>query len=206
VISSLAYPNLLGNKRLGCCCCRKTCPSTVASTVFSRLLPLVNDEGFQLHCKGNALRILQMVMTNDFYTCHLSPFSSFLLSDWEKYYQILCGKTPSIHDQNGSELSKLLLAAKSSLHSSSWEMRSTAIEILVEIICFLKQRRSDLTINILKGSLFSYTECQGITNRMSLTSEENCNDRHQYKIIAMIVNHCISCHSSNQQGKQERQQ
>jgi integrator complex subunit 7 len=71
-------------------------------------------------------------------------------------------------------------------------MRSTAIEILVEIICFLKQRRSDLTINILKGSLFSYTECQGITNRMSLTSEENCNDRHQYKIIAMIVNHCIS--------------
>jgi hypothetical protein len=23
VVSSLAYPNLLGNKRLGCCCCRR---------------------------------------------------------------------------------------------------------------------------------------------------------------------------------------
>jgi hypothetical protein len=22
VVSSLAYPNLLGNKRLGCCCCK----------------------------------------------------------------------------------------------------------------------------------------------------------------------------------------
>jgi integrator complex subunit 7 len=48
---------------------RKACPSTVARTVFSRLLPLVHDGDFPLHCKSNVLRIMQKVMTNDFCTC-----------------------------------------------------------------------------------------------------------------------------------------
>ncbi|GJN37748.1 hypothetical protein PR202_gb26734 [Eleusine coracana subsp. coracana] len=106
--------------------------------------------------------------------------------------QILCGKAPSIHDHNGPELSKLVLAAESSLHSSSWEMQGAAIEILVEILCFLKQGSSDLTMTILKGSTFECTECQGNTNIMSLTSEENGKYRHLYKIIAAIMNHSIS--------------
>jgi hypothetical protein len=62
------------------------------------------------------------------------------------------------------------LVAESSLHSSSWETQSTTIEILVKIVCFLNQQRSDLTITM-KGSAFSYTKCQGITNKMSLTFE-----------------------------------
>ncbi|KAK3160083.1 hypothetical protein QOZ80_1BG0054990 [Eleusine coracana subsp. coracana] len=145
--------------------CRNTCQCTVARFIFSRLLPLV-DEDFPLHCKSKLFRILLKV--------------------------ILCGKAPSIHDHNGPELSKLVLAAESSLHSSSWEMQGAAIEILVEILCFLKQGSSDLTMTILKGSTFECTECQGNTNIMSLTSEENGKYRHLYKIIAAIMNHSIS--------------
>jgi integrator complex subunit 7 len=71
-------------------------------------------------------------------------------------------------------------------------MQGTAIEVLVELLCSLKQGRSDQTITILKSSTFAYTECQDITNRMSLAFEENGNDRHLYKIIAMIMNHNVS--------------
>ncbi|XP_062206684.1 uncharacterized protein LOC133908584 isoform X3 [Phragmites australis] len=124
---------------------RNTCHFPVIRTVFVRLLPLIDDEDFPLHCKSDVLRILQ---------------------------KVFCGKAPSIHHDNGSELSKLILAAENSLHSSSLEMQGTALEILVEVLCFLKQARPDLTVTTLKGSSFAYSECQGITN-MSLIYEEN---------------------------------
>ena len=69
-------------------------------------------------------------------------------------FQMLCSKASSNHHANGSELSKLLLAAESSLDSSSLEMEGTAMEILVEIFCILKEVRSD-NISVLKGSSFA---------------------------------------------------
>jgi len=66
---------------------------------------------------------------------------------------MLCCKASSNHHANGSELSKLLLAAESSL-DSSLEMQGTALEILVEIFCILKEVRSD-NISVLKGSSFA---------------------------------------------------
>ena len=68
-------------------------------------------------------------------------------------FQMLCCKASSNHHANGSELSKLLLAAESSL-DSSLEMQGTALEILVEIFCILKEVRSD-NISVLKGSSFA---------------------------------------------------
>jgi len=115
-----------------------------------------------------------------------------LLSDWIILFQIFCGKASGIHHLSGSELSKLLVAAESYLHSSSLEMQGTALEILVEVFCILKQARPDLNMTILKGSSFAYAECQGVTNNVSLTSEENCMNRALYKIIAMIVNYILS--------------
>ncbi|XP_062206674.1 uncharacterized protein LOC133908584 isoform X2 [Phragmites australis] len=143
---------------------RNTCHFPVIRTVFVRLLPLIDDEDFPLHCKSDVLRILQ---------------------------KVFCGKAPSIHHDNGSELSKLILAAENSLHSSSLEMQGTALEILVEVLCFLKQARPDLTVTTLKGSSFAYSECQGITN-MSLIYEENGKDSPLYRIITAIMDHSIS--------------
>uniref|UniRef100_A0A0A9EB61 Integrator complex subunit 7-like C-terminal domain-containing protein n=1 Tax=Arundo donax TaxID=35708 RepID=A0A0A9EB61_ARUDO len=144
---------------------RNTCHFPVIQTVFGRLIPLIDDEDFPLHCRSNVLRILQ---------------------------KMFCGKAPSINHGNGSELSKLVLAAENSLRSSSWEMQGTALEILVEILCFLKQARPDLTITTLNGSSFAYAECQGTTNNMPLTYEENGKDRPLSKIITAIVNHSVS--------------
>ncbi|TVU22305.1 hypothetical protein EJB05_31990 [Eragrostis curvula] len=147
--------------------------SSSMKSMALKLLPLVNDEDFTLQCKSDMLRILQ---------------------------KILCGKAPSIHDDNASELSKLLLATESSLHSSSSEMQSTAFEILVEIVCFLKQAKSDLPVTVLKSSTFAYTECQGITDSMSLTYDE-----HLHNIIAAIMNHSISLINQviNKEGKND---
>jgi hypothetical protein len=49
VVSSLAYPNLHGNKRLGCCCCcnqmfQKTGIGTLVS-ILKNPRPPVEDEG-----------------------------------------------------------------------------------------------------------------------------------------------------------------
>ena len=102
---------------------------------------------------------------------------------------MLCSKALSNHHANGSELSKLLLAAESSL-DSSLEMQGTALEILVEIFCILKEMRSD-NISVLKGSSFTYAEWQGVMNNIPLT-EENSMNGPLCKIITMIVNHIIS--------------
>ncbi|CAL4964598.1 unnamed protein product [Urochloa decumbens] len=144
---------------------RNTYHVPIIRTVFGRLLPLIDDDDFSLDCKGDLLRILQ---------------------------KIFCGKALSIHHFNGSELSKLLLAAESSLDSSSLEMQGTALEILVEVFCILKQARPDLSMTILKGSSFAYAECQGITNNTPLISEENGMNIPLCKIITMIVNYIIS--------------
>lgn len=144
---------------------RNTYHFSVIRTVFGRLLPLIDDEDLSLDCKSYVLRILQ---------------------------KNFCGKASGIHHFDGSELSKLLLAAESYLHSSSLEMQGTALEILVEIFCILKQVRPDLNMTILKGLPFAYAECQGATNNISLTSEENGMDRPLYNIITMIVNYIIS--------------
>ncbi|RLN24085.1 uncharacterized protein C2845_PM07G03860 [Panicum miliaceum] len=106
--------------------------------------------------------------------------------------QIFCGNASGIHHLSGSELSKLLLAAESYLHSSSLEMQGTALEILVEIFCILKQARPVLNMTILKGSSFAFAEGQGVTNNVPLTSEENGINRALYKIITIIVNYIIS--------------
>ena len=104
-------------------------------------------------------------------------------------FQMLCSKASSNHHANGSELSKLLLAAESSL-DSSLEMQGTALEILVEIFCILKEVRSD-NISVLKDSSFAYAEWQGMMNNIPLT-EDNSMNGPLCKIIAMIVNHIIS--------------
>ncbi|OEL17356.1 hypothetical protein BAE44_0021625 [Dichanthelium oligosanthes] len=137
-------------------------PATVfpVMTVFGRLLPLIDDEDFSLDCKSDVLRILQ---------------------------KVFCGKASGIHHFNGSELSKLLLSAESSLQSSSLEMQGTALEILVEVFCILKQVRPDVNMTILTGSSFAYAECQGVTSDIPLTSEEN-----EDKIITLIVNYIAS--------------
>jgi integrator complex subunit 7 len=103
---------------------------------------------------------------------------------------MLCCKASSNHHANGSELSKLLLAAESSLDSSSLEMQGIALQILVEIFCILKEVRSD-NISVLKGSSFAYAEWQGMMNNIPLT-EDNSMNGPLCKIIAMIVNHIIS--------------
>ncbi|WVZ71879.1 hypothetical protein U9M48_020411 [Paspalum notatum var. saurae] len=143
---------------------RNTCHFPVVRTVFGRLLPLIDDEDFPLDCKSDVLRILQ---------------------------KMFCGKVPNIHHINGSELSMLLRAAESSLHSSSLEMQDTALEILVQIFCVLKEMRPDDMI-VLKDSSFGYAEWKGVINNTPLTSEENDMNRPLCKVITMIVNHIIS--------------
>lgn len=142
---------------------RNICHFPVIRNVFGRLFPLIDDEDFPLDCKSDVLRILQ---------------------------KMLCSKTSSNHRANGSELSKLLLAAESSLDSSCLEVQGTALEILVEIFCILKEVGSD-NISVLKGSSFAHAEWQGITNNVPLT-EDNSMNGPLCKIIAMIVNHIIS--------------
>ncbi|CAO2193227.1 unnamed protein product [Urochloa humidicola] len=144
---------------------RNTYHFPVIRTVFGRLLPLLDEDDFSLDCKSDVLRILQ---------------------------KIFCGKALSTHHFNGSELSKLLLAAENSLDSSSLEMQGTALEILVEVFCILKHARPDLSMTILKGSSFAYAECQGVTNHIALTSEENGMNLPLCKIITMIANYIIS--------------
>jgi integrator complex subunit 7 len=102
---------------------------------------------------------------------------------------MLCSKASSNHHANGSELSKLLLAAESSL-DSSLEMQGTALEILVQIFCILKEVRSD-NISVLKGSSFAYAEWQGVMNNIPLT-EENSMNGPLCKLITLIVNHILS--------------
>ncbi|KAJ1283022.1 hypothetical protein BS78_03G096000 [Paspalum vaginatum] len=143
---------------------RNTCHFPVVRTVSGRLLPLMDDEDFPLDCKSHVLRILQ---------------------------KMFCGKAPNIHHVNGSELSMLLRAAESSLHSSSLEMQGTALEIIVQIFCVLKEMRPDDMI-VLKDSSFGYAEWKGVINNIPLTSEENDMNRPLCKVITMIVNHIIS--------------
>jgi integrator complex subunit 7 len=71
-------------------------------------------------------------------------------------------------------------------------MQGTALEILVEVFCILKQVRPDMNKTILKGSSFAYAECQGAANNISLTSEETGMDRPLYNIITKIVNYIMS--------------
>jgi len=75
---------------------RHTYHFPVIRTVLGRLLPLIDDVDFSLDYKSDVLRILQ---------------------------KIFCGKASGIHHLSGSELSKLLVAAESYLHSSSLEMQ-----------------------------------------------------------------------------------
>uniref|UniRef100_A0A0E0MQA6 Integrator complex subunit 7-like C-terminal domain-containing protein n=1 Tax=Oryza rufipogon TaxID=4529 RepID=A0A0E0MQA6_ORYRU len=72
------------------------CHFPVLRTVFGTLLQLIDDDDFPLDCKRDAFTVLQ---------------------------KIVCGKAPIVHFVDTSELSKLVLAAESSLHSSSWEMQ-----------------------------------------------------------------------------------
>ncbi|KAL6626555.1 hypothetical protein ACP70R_030281 [Stipagrostis hirtigluma subsp. patula] len=146
-------------------CRRNTCHFPVVRTVFGILLPLIDDEDFPLECRSDILRILQ---------------------------KMLCGSAPTIHHFNGSEISDLVLAAESSLRSSSLEMQGTAIEILVEIFCILRQARPDLSIPALKDASFAYIEHQGISNNMSSTCEENGKDRLLYNMMTAIVDHSVS--------------
>uniref|UniRef100_A0A0D3EIM4 Integrator complex subunit 7-like C-terminal domain-containing protein n=1 Tax=Oryza barthii TaxID=65489 RepID=A0A0D3EIM4_9ORYZ len=75
------------------------CHFPVLRTVFGTLLQLIDDDDFPLDCKRDAFTVLQ---------------------------KIVCGKAPIVHFVDTSELSKLVLAAESSLHSSSWEMQELA--------------------------------------------------------------------------------
>ncbi|EEC69771.1 hypothetical protein OsI_00032 [Oryza sativa Indica Group] len=63
---------------------------------------LIDDDDFPLDCKRDAFTVLQ---------------------------KIVCGKAPIVHFVDTSELSKLVLAAESSLHSSSWEMQGLIKEL-----------------------------------------------------------------------------
>ncbi|XP_066168611.1 uncharacterized protein [Oryza sativa Japonica Group] len=76
------------------------CHFPVLKTVFGTLLQLIDDDDFPLDCKRDAFMVLQ---------------------------KIVCGKAPIVHLVNTCELSKLVLAAESSLHSSSWEMQGRFI-------------------------------------------------------------------------------
>ncbi|KAL6850192.1 hypothetical protein ACP4OV_020819 [Aristida adscensionis] len=146
-------------------CHKSSCHFSVIRTVFGRLLPLIGNEDLPLDCKSDVLKIL---------------------------LKIFRGKTPSIHHFNAFELSDLVLVAESSLCSSSWEMQGTALEILVEIFCILKQTKPDLAITALKDSSFACAELQGITNNISSTCEENDKDRPLYNLMTAIVNHSVS--------------
>ncbi|KAM0845102.1 hypothetical protein ACQ4PT_056602 [Festuca glaucescens] len=86
----------------------------VVSTVFGTLLHLIDDEGFPLECKSNALRILQ---------------------------KMLCVKAPTIRHINASELSKLALAAERSkevetrqTNMSELEKYRTLLSLMLKLI------------------------------------------------------------------------
>uniref|UniRef100_A0A0E0FHD5 Integrator complex subunit 7 n=1 Tax=Oryza nivara TaxID=4536 RepID=A0A0E0FHD5_ORYNI len=113
------------------------CHFPVLKTVFGTLLQLIDDDDFPLDCKRDAFMVLQ---------------------------KIVCGKAPIVHLVNTCELSKLVLAAESSLHSSSWEMQ---------------------------GSSLTYNGCQGITSNF-LSTVENAEDKFVHKIVTSMVNHNIS--------------
>uniref|UniRef100_A0A0E0MQA4 Integrator complex subunit 7-like C-terminal domain-containing protein n=1 Tax=Oryza rufipogon TaxID=4529 RepID=A0A0E0MQA4_ORYRU len=91
------------------------CHFPVLRTVFGTLLQLIDDDDFPLDCKRDAFTVLQ---------------------------KIVCGKAPIVHFVDTSELSKLVLAAESSLHSSSWEMQGTALKVIAGTLCCLQQTRS----------------------------------------------------------------
>jgi hypothetical protein len=59
VVSSLAYPNLLGTKRLGCCCCCCCCNHTAYATIKmpgpKGIIVLKSDQRDALACENAAL-------------------------------------------------------------------------------------------------------------------------------------------------------
>uniref|UniRef100_A0A0E0JD29 Integrator complex subunit 7 n=1 Tax=Oryza punctata TaxID=4537 RepID=A0A0E0JD29_ORYPU len=114
------------------------CHFPVLRTVFGTLLQLIDDDDFPLDCKRDAFMVLQ---------------------------KIVCGKAPIVHFVDTCELSKLILVAESSLHSSSWEMQ---------------------------GSSLTYNGCQGITSNFLSAHVENSEDKFVHKIVTSMVNHNIS--------------
>uniref|UniRef100_A0A0D9UVS4 Integrator complex subunit 7 n=1 Tax=Leersia perrieri TaxID=77586 RepID=A0A0D9UVS4_9ORYZ len=112
------------------------CP--VLRTGFGTLLQLIDDDGLPLECKRDAFAVLQ---------------------------KMSCGKGPIVHHVDTSELSKLVLAAESYLHSSSWEMQG-----------------SSLTCGV----------CQGVTDNVLSAHVENIEDKFVHKIVTSVMNHSIS--------------
>uniref|UniRef100_A0A0D9Y4D5 Integrator complex subunit 7 n=1 Tax=Oryza glumipatula TaxID=40148 RepID=A0A0D9Y4D5_9ORYZ len=140
------------------------CHFPVLKTVFGTLLQLIDDDDFPLDCKRDAFMVLQ---------------------------KIVCGKAPIVHLVNTCELSKLVLAAESSLHSSSWEMQGTALKVIAGTLCFLQQTRSHQNMITQEGSSLTYNGCQGITSNF-LSTVENAEDKFVHKIVTSMVNHNIS--------------
>uniref|UniRef100_A0A0D9Y225 Integrator complex subunit 7-like C-terminal domain-containing protein n=1 Tax=Oryza glumipatula TaxID=40148 RepID=A0A0D9Y225_9ORYZ len=141
------------------------CHFPVLRTVFGTLLQLIDDDDFPLDCKRDAFTVLQ---------------------------KIVCGKAPIVHFVDTSELSKLVLAAESSLHSSSWEMQGTALKVIAGTLCCLQQTRSHQNMITQEGSSLTYNGCQGITSNFLSTHVENDEDKFVHKIVTSMVNHNIS--------------
>ncbi|KAL5228225.1 hypothetical protein ABZP36_016490 [Zizania latifolia] len=137
----------------------------VLRTVFGTLLQLIDSDDFPLDCKSYAFRVLQ---------------------------KIFCGKAPSVHCINTSELPKLVLAIESSLHSSSWETQGIALKVLAGTLCFLHQTKPHQNMIRLEGSSFTYSACQGMTNSLLSTHVESVEDKFVHKIVTSMVNHSIS--------------
>uniref|UniRef100_A0A0D9Y4D3 Integrator complex subunit 7-like C-terminal domain-containing protein n=1 Tax=Oryza glumipatula TaxID=40148 RepID=A0A0D9Y4D3_9ORYZ len=117
--------------------------------------------------------------------------TSLYCSTYESFHLIVCGKAPIVHLVNTCELSKLVLAAESSLHSSSWEMQGTALKVIAGTLCFLQQTRSHQNMITQEGSSLTYNGCQGITSNF-LSTVENAEDKFVHKIVTSMVNHNIS--------------
>uniref|UniRef100_A0A0D3EIM3 Integrator complex subunit 7-like C-terminal domain-containing protein n=1 Tax=Oryza barthii TaxID=65489 RepID=A0A0D3EIM3_9ORYZ len=136
------------------------CHFPVLRTVFGTLLQLIDDDDFPLDCKRDAFTVLQ---------------------------KIVCGKAPIVHFVDTSELSKLVLAAESSLHSSSWEMQGTALKVIAGTLCCLQQTRSHQNMITQEGSSLTYNGCQGITSNFLSTHVENDEDKFVHKIVTSMI-------------------
>uniref|UniRef100_A0A0E0BYG4 Integrator complex subunit 7-like C-terminal domain-containing protein n=1 Tax=Oryza meridionalis TaxID=40149 RepID=A0A0E0BYG4_9ORYZ len=136
------------------------CHFPVLRTVFGTLLQLIDDDDFPLDCKRDAFMVLQ---------------------------KIVCGKAPIVHFVNTCELSKLVLAAESSLHSSSWEMQGIALKVIAGTLCFLQQTRSHQNMITQEGSSLTYNGCQGITSNFLSTHVEIAEDKLVHKIVTSMM-------------------
>uniref|UniRef100_J3MDU3 Integrator complex subunit 7 n=1 Tax=Oryza brachyantha TaxID=4533 RepID=J3MDU3_ORYBR len=137
----------------------------VLRTVFRKLLQLIDHDDFPLDCRRYAFMVLQ---------------------------KIVCGKAPIVHCVDTSELSKLVLAAESSLHSSSWEMQGISLKVIAGTLCLLQKTSSDQNMITQEGSSLAYSGCQEITNNLPPTHIENVEDKFVRNIVISMVNHNIS--------------